>query len=71
MTFEELREMLLYRKIVAWHGNTISLDNGVITVACGNGTALDLLRVLPEGKGRMDAGDFIRGRKIFVGDLLS
>ena len=29
MTFEELREMLLYRKIVAWHGNTISLDNGV------------------------------------------
>lgn len=52
-------------------GTVISLDNGVITVACGNGTALDLLRVLPEGKGRMDAGDFIRGRKIFVGDLLS
>lgn len=52
-------------------GTVISLDNGVITVACGNGTALDLLRVLPEGKGRMDAGDFIRGRKIQVGDLLS
>jgi methionyl-tRNA formyltransferase len=52
-------------------GTVVSLDNGAITVACGNGTALDLLRVLPEGKGRMDAGDFIRGRKIFVGDLLS
>jgi methionyl-tRNA formyltransferase len=52
-------------------GTVVSLDNGAITVACGNGTALDLLRVLPEGKGRMDAGDFIRGRKIQVGDLLS
>ena len=52
-------------------GTVVSLDNGAITVACGNGTALDLLRVLPEGKGRMDAGDFIRGIKIQVGDLLS
>ena len=52
-------------------GTVVSLDNGAITVACGDGTALDLLRVLPEGKGRMDAGDFIRGRKIQVGDLLS
>ena len=52
-------------------GTVISLDNGVITVACGDGTALDVLRVLPEGKGRMEAADFIRGRKISVGDLLS
>ncbi len=52
-------------------GTVISLDNGVITVACGENTSLDILRVLPEGKGRMEAGDFIRGRKISVGDLLS
>ncbi|MBE6620463.1 MAG: methionyl-tRNA formyltransferase [Ruminococcaceae bacterium] len=52
-------------------GRVISLEGGVITVACGDGTTLDILRVLPEGKGRMDAGDFIRGRKINVGDLLS
>ena len=52
-------------------GTVISLDNGVITVACGENTSLDILRVLPEGKGRMDAGDFIRGRKIGVGDVLS
>lgn len=52
-------------------GTVISLDNGVITVACGENTALDILRVLPEGKGRMEAADFIRGRKISVGDLLS
>jgi methionyl-tRNA formyltransferase len=52
-------------------GTVISLDNGVITVACGENTSLDILRVLPEGKGRMEAGDFIRGRKISVEDLLS
>ena len=51
-------------------GTVLSLDGGAITVACGNATALDLLRVLPEGKGRMDAADFIRGRKISVGDVL-
>jgi hypothetical protein len=26
--------------------------------------------VLPEGKGRMSAAEFIRGRKINVGDIL-
>ncbi len=49
-------------------GEVISLDGG-ITVKCGEG-AIELLRVLPEGKGRMDASDFIRGRKIAIGDLL-
>lgn len=52
-------------------GTVLSLEGGVITVACGENSALDILRVLPEGKGRMEAGDFIRGRKISVGDLLS
>lgn len=51
-------------------GTVLSLDNGEITVACGNNTALALTRVLPEGKGRMSAADFIRGRKIAVGDIL-
>lgn len=50
-------------------GTVISLD-GAVTVKCGEG-AVELLRVLPEGKGRMDAADYIRGRKINVGDLLS
>lgn len=29
MNFEELREMLLYRRIVKWNENTIALDNGI------------------------------------------
>ncbi len=49
-------------------GEVISIEGG-ITVKCGEG-AIELLRVLPEGKGRMDASDFIRGRKIAIGDLL-
>ncbi len=50
-------------------GTVISLDGGEICVACGKGV-VKLLRVLPEGKGRMSSADFIRGRKIAVGDVL-
>ena len=50
-------------------GEVLSLANGRITVACATG-AVDLLTVLPEGKKRMNAADFINGRKIQVGDLL-
>ena len=50
-------------------GTVVSLSDGRITVACGTG-AVDLLTVLPEGKKRMSASDFINGRKINVGDRL-
>ncbi len=61
-------------KPVAWAGDAacgsvVSLDGGMITVACGAG-AIALLSVLPEGKKRMSAVDFINGRKVLVGDLL-
>lgn len=49
-------------------GTVLSLD-GEIVVACGRGT-LAILGVLPEGKGRMSAADFIRGRKLSIGDIL-
>ncbi len=51
-------------------GEVVSLDGGVVEVACGSGT-LGILRVLPEGKGRMDADAYIRGRRLSVGDILS
>lgn len=53
-------------------GEVIDLDakgEGSFTVACGEG-ALLVRGVIPEGKGRMSAGDFIRGRKIALGDIL-
>ena len=53
-------------------GEVIDLDpkgQGSFTVACGVG-ALKVIGVIPEGKGRMSAGDFVRGRKIQIGDIL-
>ena len=49
-------------------GQVISLDSG-ICVACGSG-AIRITKVLPEGKARMNADDFIRGRKLAIGDIL-
>lgn len=42
---------------------------GYVTVACGEG-ALRITALIPEGKGKMSAGDFVRGRKISLGDIL-
>ncbi len=50
-------------------GVVLSLENGGVTVACGEG-AIRLLAVLPEGKGRMTAAAWINGRRIAVGDRL-
>ena len=49
-------------------GEVISISDG-ITVACKKG-AVTLTTVLPEGKGRMSASDFVRGRKVALGDIL-
>lgn len=49
-------------------GTVLALD-GAVTVACGEGT-VDLLGLLPEGKGRMSAVDYINGRHLAVGDVL-
>lgn len=50
-------------------GTVLATDSGRITVACGEG-AIDLLAVLPEGKGRMTAAAFLNGRGLRVGDRL-
>ena len=43
---------------------------GEVVVACGEG-ALSLRLLLPEGKSKMTAADFVRGRRIARGDILS
>jgi methionyl-tRNA formyltransferase len=57
------------KKTDAAPGTVIALED-CITVACGEGTAIEIHRLLPEGKGRMSAADYIRGRRIAVGDIL-
>ena len=51
-------------------GMVLSTANGEITVSCGGGK-IALTGVIPEGKSRMSAADYIRGRKISDGDVLS
>ena len=53
-------------------GEVIDLSDkgeGYITIACGEG-ALKVSVLIPEGKGKMTAGDFVRGRKISIHDIL-
>ena len=52
-------------------GTVLAVDakKGYISVACGKGI-LRVTALVPEGKGKMNAGDFIRGRKIAEADLL-
>jgi methionyl-tRNA formyltransferase len=50
-------------------GEVVSLD-GAIHIKCGTGTVtIDM--VVPEGKGKMKATDYINGRKIKLGDILA
>ncbi len=52
-------------------GEVLSCDPkaGVIAVACREGV-IGITALVPEGKGRQTAGDFIRGRKISAGDKM-
>lgn len=50
-------------------GTVVSVDGGRICVACGEG-CVDILTLIPEGKSKMSAADFVRGRGISVGEVL-
>lgn len=49
-------------------GRVMSTDSG-ITVSCAD-FCIKITGVIPEGKGRMSAADYVRGRKLSVGDIL-
>ena len=57
------------KTVRALPGTVLSVGED-IKVVCGKGI-LSLTVVVPEGKGRMSAADFVRGRKVAEGDLLS
>lgn len=67
-----LKVVKAYKTDIAKKGNTgevISLEKSIF-VNCADGViAFD--EIIPEGKGKMKAADFINGRKINVGDILS
>lgn len=51
-------------------GTVTVVDKDGFEVACGGGKKIRITAVLPEGKGRMSAADFVRGRRIEAGDKL-
>ena len=53
-------------------GKVVCAEKSIV-IACGEDgrERIEITRVLPEGKGRMDSADFLRGRKISVGDILN
>ncbi len=50
-------------------GTVLAEDKAGFYVGCGKGAIL-VTEVIPEGKGKMAASDFVRGRKVSVGDVL-
>ncbi len=55
------------RKANGQNGEVVALDDAIY-VKCENGViAFDV--IVPEGKGRMNASDFINGRKVKIGDI--
>lgn len=52
-------------------GTVTDVSERGFCVACGDGKQILVTGVLPEGKGRMTAADFARGRRIQVGERLA
>ena len=52
-------------------GTVAAMDNNGFEVVCGGGKKIRIKEVLPEGKGRMTAADFVRGRRIEKGERLT
>ena len=57
------------RAVTVAPGTVTDIDQGTLDIACGDGI-LHVTQLQPEGKGRMAAADFLRGRKLSVGDVL-
>ncbi len=51
-------------------GTVAVVDKDGFEVVCKGGKKIRVKEVLPEGKGRMTAADFVRGRRIEAGDML-
>ncbi len=55
--------------VTAAPGTVVAIERGTLDISCADGI-LHVTHLQPEGKGRMSAADFLRGRKLSVGDVL-
>jgi methionyl-tRNA formyltransferase len=56
--------------VAADPGTVTSTADGRLVVACGAGTALEIVRLVPEGRREMSAAEFLRGSPLAVGTRL-
>jgi len=49
---------------------TLAVAADAMTVACGDGTTIDLIEVQAEGKRRMSAAEFLHGHQVKSGERL-
>ncbi|WLV25715.1 methionyl-tRNA formyltransferase [Aciduricibacillus chroicocephali] len=47
-------------------GEITSVENGTVTVACGDNQAVNLIEIQPAGKKRMNTDDYLKGSKIIL-----
>lgn len=52
-------------------GTIVRVARDKFAVACGAGTAMEILELQPEGKRRMDAVEYLNGANLQVGEILS
>jgi len=64
-----VRSALTDRRSEREAGSLIA-DNGRLFVVCGDGLCLEILELLPAGKKRMSAADYLRGNRVGDGEKL-
>jgi methionyl-tRNA formyltransferase len=70
LVLEDVEEMPAADHGPTLPGTVLDTSGGRIVVACGEGTALAITRVVPEGRRGMTAADFLRGSSLLPGALL-
>lgn len=56
--------------VAAAPGTVLDTEGGRIVVACGEGTAIAIMRLVPEGRRSMSAAEFLRGSPLMPGTRL-
>ena len=64
-----VRSRLTDRRVAAEAG-TLTVEEGRLFVVCGDGQCLEILELLPAGKKRMSAADYLRGNRVVDGERL-
>lgn len=64
-----VRSRLTDRRVAAEAG-TLTVEEGRLFVVCGDGQCLEILELLPAGKKRMSAADYLRGNRVGDGERL-